>query len=258
MKKITYYIILVFVGLMALNSCEDEQLEGEFFSTPDGSDPEEFCEDIAFNIASAQAALINAPAGQEMALCDALQATIINAIVVCGDDTGLFQALLDDLGDDCMVDPGDGGDDDGDAPGSLAGRTYILTAFEVETAVDLDGDGDASNDLIIETGCYQNETLFFDSETELTATSNSFLNLSVVIDGDVVTQMVECIIEQEITNSNYVLNGNTITIDGINGVVSSTQIVFTVPDGFFGEIVSDDGMGSVEILEDITFTYTLQ
>lgn len=257
MKKYTYFFCLITAGLMLLSSCENELLEGEFFSTPDGSDPEEFCAEAPFAIANAQAALANGTTEQQADLCAALLATINTTIEVCGDDTGVYQALLDSLGSNCMIDPDDGGDDD-DPMDSLVGETYLLTAFEVETAIDLDGDGVPSTELIGETGCYLNETIFFDTETELTATSTSFLELFVEVDGDVVTQMIDCIEEEEITNSSYVLDGTTITIDGIVGVVSSTQIIFTVPDGFFGEIVSDDGMGTVELLEDITFTYTLQ
>lgn len=256
MKKITYFFALLFTGVFLLSSCDDEQLTGEFFSTPDGSDPEEFCDDAPFTIAAAQAALFNAPLSQQAALCDALRATIVSTISLCDDPGGSFQALLDQLGDDCMIDTdGGGGDDPMD---SLVGETYILTAFEVETAIDLNGDGMASNELISEAGCYENETIFFDSETMLTATSTSFLELFVEIDGDTVTQMIDCIEEEEITNSSYVVDGNIITIDGIEGVISGIQIIFTVPDGFFGEVISDDGMGTVEILEDITFTYTLQ
>ncbi len=39
MKKIPYLLILVLCSFVCLTSCEDEPLEGVFFSTGDGSDP---------------------------------------------------------------------------------------------------------------------------------------------------------------------------------------------------------------------------
>lgn len=126
MKKITYFFALILVGMSLLTSCENELLEGEFFSTPDGSDPAEFCENAPADIAIAQAALFNAPAEQQAQLCDALQATITNAIVVCGDPTGIFQALLDDLGSDCMVQNDDDDDDDDGSDDAIVGEwTFV-------------------------------------------------------------------------------------------------------------------------------------
>ncbi len=255
MKKITYYFALLLVGLFFVSSCDDEPLEGEFFSTPDGSDPADFCADAPLAITSAQVALANAAPAQQAELCDALIATINSTINVCGDDTGIFQSLLDELGTDCMIDttdPGDGNDD-------LVGRTYLLTAFEVETPIDLNGDGVATTELISEGSCYENETLFFNDETNVTVTSTSFLEITVEVDADDnLIQSSECIFEEDITNATYSVNGNTITIDGIDGVINGNQIVITVPEGFFGEIVGDDGISTVELLEDIVFTYTLQ
>lgn len=242
-----------------MSSCENELLEGEFFTTPDGSDPEEFCAEAPFAIANAQTALANGSAEQQADLCAALLATINTTIDFCGDETGVYQALLDSLGTDCMVDPDGGGGDDGGDDVSLVGQTYILTAFEVETPVDLDGDGVENTEIIAESSCYMNETLFFNDETNATATSTSYLEISVEIDGnDEFVQTIECIDEEEITPATYTVDGTTITIDGVVGVISGDQIILTIPDGFFGEFISDDGTGTVEVLEDVTFTYTLQ
>lgn len=41
MKKIPYLFILLLCLFVTTTSCEDEPLEGEFFSTGDGSDPED-------------------------------------------------------------------------------------------------------------------------------------------------------------------------------------------------------------------------
>ena len=94
-----------------LTSCDHEPLEGEFFSTPDGSDPADFCADAPLAITAAQIALANVEPAQQAELCDALIAILNTTIDICGDETGLFQSILDDLGTDCMIDT-DGGDDD--------------------------------------------------------------------------------------------------------------------------------------------------
>lgn len=258
MKKYTYFAAFLIAGLTLLSSCENELLEGEFFSTPDGSDPEEFCAEAPFAIANAQAALVNGSAEQQAELCAALITTINTTIDFCGDETGVYQALLDSLGTDCMVDPGDdGGDDGGDD--TLVGQTYLLTAFEVETAIDLNGDGMANTELITESSCYMNETLFFNDETNVTATSTSFLEIFVDIDGnDELVQTIECINEEEITPSLYSVDGNAITIDGVTGTISGSQIILTIADSFFGEFITNDGTGTIDVVEDVTFTYTLQ
>ena len=263
MKKTTYFFALLLAALCLVSSCENEELEGEFFSTPDGSDPEDFCTDAPLAISNAQIALSNAAPAQQAALCDDLIETLNTTIDLCGDETGLFQALLDQLGTDCMVNTDDDTDDTDDSDGgdemNLVGSTYLLTAFNLETPIDLNGDGSASTELISEGACYENETLFFDDETSLTVNSTSFLIISTEeqTDGSF-TQTSECVFEDDVTVSNYIVDGSIITIDGIEGVITGTQIIFTVPEGFNGEVVGDEGMSSIEFLEDITFTYTLQ
>lgn len=259
MKKYTYIFALLVTGLTLLSSCENELLEGEFFSTPDGSDPEEFCEEAPLTIANAQAALVNGSEAQQADLCAALIETINTTIDFCGDETGVYQALLDSLGTDCMVDPGDGGNGGGDGDDSLVGQTYLLTAFEVETALDLDGDGVANTELIAESSCYMNETLFFNDATNATAISTSFLEIFVEVDdNDDFIQTIQCVEEEVTTPSTYTVNGTSITIAGVEGVISGDQIILTVPDNFFAEFISDDGTDTVTLLEDVTFTYTLQ
>lgn len=255
MKKCTYIAVLLFLGLFCITSCENEPLEGEFFSTPDGSNPQDFCDDAPAAIAAAQLAFLTASEEELEELCNSLTASINATISVCGDPGGVLQEIIDDL-EDCTMDTG--GDDD-PVDDNLVGRTYLLTAFQIESEIDLNNDGNFTNDFIVETGCYQNETIFFDDETSLTVFSTSFLELFVDVDiNGNVTQEATCVMEEETSMSSYVVDGNVITIDGIEGIISNTQIIFTVPDGYFGELISDDGTGSFEILEDVTFTYTLQ
>jgi len=134
-KKILHLfpILLAFIVF----SCDVEPLEGEFSSTPDGSDPEEFCANATLLIAEAQLALVTATADNADALCQALRGTIENVIDVCGDTEGAFQALLDELGNDCMIETDGNDDDDGggdvtcedfidqDAQGSFRGVEFV-------------------------------------------------------------------------------------------------------------------------------------
>ena len=104
MKKISYYFILLFAGLTFLNSCGNEPLEGEF-ATSSSSVSEEDCESAASSVTTALASILAAPDEQQQMLCDDLREMIMGTISTCGDDSGFFQQLLDDLGDDCMIQP---------------------------------------------------------------------------------------------------------------------------------------------------------
>ena len=140
---------------------------------------------------------------------------------------------------------------------------YRLTSFVTETSFDLDGDGDSSNDLLIETGCLQNERLVFTADGLVASLSSSFLDIFIEIDTDSgeTIQAVECIEEAESTVLTFETEGNTITIfDGtqvlIAGVISGNQLIFEIPEGFGFESV--DGDTTVTIIEDTILTYDFQ
>ncbi|WP_299678150.1 hypothetical protein [uncultured Dokdonia sp.] len=144
------------------------------------------------------------------------------------------------------------------------GETYLLTSFETETSFDLDGDGDASNDLLIETGCLQNNRLIFSTDNTATAVNETFLDIYVSEDasGNIV-QLVECDIDNESIQLTFSQNGNTVNIvdagETLSGVVSGNTLVFTLNDGFVGEFLNEDGSdGTFELEETIVLTYTRQ
>ena len=125
MKKISYYFILLFVGLTFLTSCDNEPLEGEFATTSSSSSegvPEAFCEDATLSITTALASIITAPVEQQQMLCNELREMISGTITTCGDEAGFFQQLLEDLGDDCMIQSGTGDTDTG-------GSEFAMTAY---------------------------------------------------------------------------------------------------------------------------------
>lgn len=265
MKKISYYLpFILLVTALAFVSCDDEQLEGEFFSTPDGSDPEVFCQETGLlAIAEAQLALVGLDPADAQAGCDALRGTISSFIQTCGDEGGALQMLLDELGADCNITT-DGGDDDDDDDDSvnIVGRTYLLTSFTTTSALDLNEDGVATTDFLEETACFQNQTIFFNDEMNLTTMSTSFVNIIVDVDSDGnFTQVVECIEEEEITEATYTRDGNMLTVEDmgqITGTISGNQIVFTLPEGFIGELINETGDGTFELTEEIVFVYTAQ
>lgn len=117
MKKISYYLSFLLLCIaITFISCDDEQLEGEFSSTPDGSDPAVFCAETGLlAIAEAQIALIGLDLADAQAGCDSLRATINSFIATCGDEGGTLQMLLDELGNDCNLVTDGGGDDDDDS-----------------------------------------------------------------------------------------------------------------------------------------------
>ena len=157
-------------------------------------------------------------------------------------------------------------DDDSSNDDSLVnGETYLLTSFVTETSFDLDGDGNSSNDLLIETGCLQNNRLVFSTDATVMAINETFLDIYVSEDasGNLI-QLVECEIDNESTTLTFTQNGSSVSIvenveETIVGIVSGNTLVFTLNEGFVGEFLNDDGSeGTFELEEDIVLTYTRQ
>ena len=153
-------------------------------------------------------------------------------------------------------------DDDGNTEISLDG-TWRLTAFTTENAYDLNEDGTSSNDVIAETGCYQNETLVFNSDNTGTATTRSFADISLELVTGSTTEYeysVECIQETDDTAITWTQTGNTVVVSGLGvaytGTVAGSTLTITIPSGFIVEVVEGSGTGFTT--EDITFEYTKQ
>ncbi len=112
MKKISYYLSL-FTVLCALvfTSCDDEQLEGEFFATPDGeeiviTDPTGgTCLDVSLALQDLLQAFNTATGDAIPQACENYRQGLENAIAACGDELGVFQATIDSLGDCTTIDP---------------------------------------------------------------------------------------------------------------------------------------------------------
>lgn len=107
MKKITYYFSLLLVGVFLFTSCENEQLTGEFFTTPDGQDivigdgdpDSETCQDAFTALATAEAAFAAATEENYTTVCSAYSQALLITIEACGDSSGDLQAMVNELGD---------------------------------------------------------------------------------------------------------------------------------------------------------------
>lgn len=165
----------------------------------------------------------------------------ILSLSACSNDEGLF-------------DPNAGGNDVG-----LQGN-WKLTSMLVETPVDINEDGTLGTDLMVESGCYQNETMVFNANLTGQNLSTSHLLFSVTGSfPEDVTLTTECIQENETTNFTWLQNENTVTVttadSGImTGTLTGNVLTFVIPDG---QIYMDENL-EVVLIEDLTFVYTKQ
>lgn len=89
-------------------SCEDEQLEGEFSATGDGSDPgepdpdSETCQTAFDTLQAAEAAFSSATDANYTQVCSTYSIALQATIELCGDTSGSLQTTLSSLGD-CSV-----------------------------------------------------------------------------------------------------------------------------------------------------------
>lgn len=94
-----------------LVSCEDEQLEGVFSSTGDGSDPGEpdpdsaTCQTAFDALQTAQAVFATATDANYTQVCSAYATALEQTIQLCGDSSGALEATLTSLGDCTTPDP---------------------------------------------------------------------------------------------------------------------------------------------------------
>lgn len=155
-------------------------------------------------------------------------------------------------------------DDDGNTNSTPEG-TWKMTAFLAETAFDLNGDGSASNDIIIETGCYQNETFVLNADNTGINISTSFADIYlelVVGTTDEYEYIIDCLEYNDTFSFNWSLDGSTISLNEEGessyavGTLSGNTITFVIPDGYYNEVEENGTI--VEVNEDLTIIYTKQ
>lgn len=141
--------------------------------------------------------------------------------------------------------------------------TWLLTTFDIGIPLDLNGDGNASSDIIAETNCYQNETISFASDFTGVIVTRSYADIEVTFvtgSTDQVEYSVDCI--PDLFNQNIVWsrNGNSVTLDIDNitliASIASNKLTFVLPQGF--SIESPDNGMLITLTQDVTLTYTKQ
>lgn len=145
--------------------------------------------------------------------------------------------------------------------------TWLLTAWNGEEPIDLNGDGTENINFLDEMDCYDNETMEFNTDgtgmSHSTSYADIFMELEVGTTDSYYFQ-VDCIDEVDDTNFTWTQSGNTITIsvdDGLGGTeqmqwtLDGNELSITIPEGFYVS-ASDDA--TVTTIQDLTFVYTKQ
>lgn len=129
--------------------------------------------------------------------------------------------------------------------------TWKLHSLLLGESYDFNGDGEVHSDLMLETGCYQNELLTFNPDFTGLVISNSYADIS----GEEGNYEVECIEETEEDSFIWVQTANTVAItlngDVLNAVLENNTLTFVIPEGFS----ASDWQGNMTLLQDITFIY---
>jgi len=155
------------------------------------------------------------------------------------------------------------GDDDNKSSNVSVEGTWKMTVFGGETAVDIDMDGDSSNNLITETGCYENETFVFNADGTGMVNSTSYVDIQLdIVAGstDEYEYTIECVQENDSTTMTWTQNGSSITVisddASFSGTKDGDKITFVIPNGYDLEVVEGDG--TAFLIEDLTIVYEKQ
>lgn len=159
-------------------------------------------------------------------------------------------------------------DDDNNSSSDLQG-TWKLTAWNVANAIDLNGDGTVSTNMLDEMNCYNNETITFGNSTA-TATTTSYADIEaeLVTGSDTeYSYIIDCVSEINSDTATYVVNGNTVTItttyeedgetyeDILVATKSGNTLSFVVEEGLY---IEESDSFDVVVNQDLTFIYTKQ
>ena len=226
-------------------NCENEPLDEDFFDFQNNS-----CEFAIEATEAAASDFANANIDNYEQLCNNYRTALQTQIEACGDPNGISSASIDAL-DSC---------NNSQSVSEIVG-TWQLTAWLVQSGLDLNNDGSSNLNLLDEMDCYNNETIEFNTDGTASINSRSFAEIIVEFEVGSTNSFdyfINCIEEDNITTATWTEDGDSITLvyDGIDEEIQFTlennQLSLLVPNGFFAQ--SSDF--SLEVLEDITIVYT--
>lgn len=133
--------------------------------------------------------------------------------------------------------------------------TWKLTALQLTEAVDFNGDGTASTDLMAETNCYQNELIVFNADFTGKGISNSYAEIEIVDP----TYTVNCVQEVEESPMTWEQPNASlvkITAEGVvvEAALSGDQLQYTIAN----VPLASSADGQTQITQNLIYTYTKQ
>ncbi len=152
-------------------------------------------------------------------------------------------------------------DDDTNFATDVEGE-WQLTSLESVNPYDFNNDGQPTNNVILETNCYLNETIVFNPDNTAVLKGSSYTEIiAMLVPGttDQYNYAAGCINEERIITYSWSVDGNNIIL--INNLdarpeilsVQDKQFSFTTQDAL---IVRKAEGGTIFIEEDLKFTYT--
>ena len=147
-------------------------------------------------------------------------------------------------------------DDAANVP-EISSGVYMMSSFKVEEATDLNGDGNASNNLMSEFGCFNNSLLTLNADHTF---SSDEKGVEIIIEDD--NSSISCFDDGAIDGT-WEQDGNKIilhyTMDGEvyddSFVISGSTLKFTIEDGMTVGIEDDV---ETYVMTDIVIVYTKQ
>ena len=153
-----------------------------------------------------------------------------------------------------------GSDDEATPNNSLQG-TWKVTSFTTNVPVDFNNDGVSSTNFLTESGCYDNSTLLFGNNNEVTA---AFQDLDVTLDinfenPEASIYEINCLPSAAVAGT-WTQNNNsvTVTIDGEPAIMILNGNTLTAVFNEFVDIETFDGTETVYEVTGATLVFTKQ
>ena len=148
-------------------------------------------------------------------------------------------------------------DDDNNEAQTTAKGTWRMQSLELGSEYDFNGDGTASNDIISETNCLQNETYSFGIDGNGVFNSTESLDIELTVDSNTngVTYSIDCIAEDPFSEAfTWQQQGNSMTLmmfgEELTGTIDQDTMTLVFDEAYIVEVY--DGSTVTEVSEPIT------